>query len=260
MADSAALLVDDILPYQPMRQWVLSVPFPLRFLFASNSRAMTGALSIVYRAIATHLSHKAGLTKPVAQTGAVTLIQHFGSALNVNIHFHMLFLDGVYTRGTKRRPMRFLKVKSPTQPELTRLTHTIARRVGRYLERRGLIERDTGNIFLKQEGLDVSDEDPTNQLLGSSATYRIAVGPQQGRKVFTLQTLPDLETDSPFSSLVGEVAGFSLHAGVAIKANERAKLERLCRYITRPAVSTKRLSLTRNGQIRYELKTPGRNG
>ena len=133
MADSAALLVDDILPYQPMRQWVLSFPFPLRFLFASNPKAMTGVLGIVYRAIATHLSHKAGLTKPAAQTGAVTLIQHFGSALNLNIHFHMLFLDGVYTRGTKRYPMRFLKVKSPTKAELTRLSHTIARRVARYL-------------------------------------------------------------------------------------------------------------------------------
>jgi hypothetical protein len=98
-----------------------------------------------------------------------------------------------------------------------------------------------------------------NQLLGSSITYRIAVGPQQGRKVFTLQTLPD-ESDSLSSSSVGETAGFSLHAGVATKANERAKLERLCRYITRPAVSTKRLSLTRNGQVRYELKTPWRNG
>jgi len=48
--------------------------------------------------------------------------------------------------------------------------------------------------------------------------------------------------------------------GVATKANERAKLERLCRYITRPAISMKRLSLTRNGQVRYELKTPWRNG
>ena len=47
MADSAALLVDEILPYQPMRQWVLSVPFPLRFLFASNPKAMTGVLGIV---------------------------------------------------------------------------------------------------------------------------------------------------------------------------------------------------------------------
>ncbi len=36
IADSAALLVDEVLPHQPMRQWVLSVPFPLRFLFASQ--------------------------------------------------------------------------------------------------------------------------------------------------------------------------------------------------------------------------------
>jgi len=99
MADSAALLVDEILPYQPMRQWVLSVPFPLRFLFVSNPKAMTRVLAIVYRAIATHLAHKAGLKKPLAQTGAVTLIQRFGSALNLNIHFHMLILDGVYSGG-----------------------------------------------------------------------------------------------------------------------------------------------------------------
>lgn len=108
--------------------------------------------------------------------------------------------------------------------------------------------------------MNASDEDPSNHLLGSSITYRIAMGPQQGRKVFTLQTLPNLESDNPFSGSVGEVAGFSLHAGVAAKANERAKLERLCRYITRPAVSTKRLSLTHNGQVRFELKTPWRNG
>ena len=96
-------------------------------------------------------------------------------------------------------------------------------------------------------------------LLGSSITYRIAMGSQQGRKVFTLQTLPDCEDDQ-FTSRVGNVAGFSLHAGVAARAHERDKLERLCRYIARPAVSAKRLSMTRNGQVRYELKTPWRNG
>jgi len=258
MADSAALLVDDILPYQPMRQWVLSVPFPLRFLFASNPKAMTGVLGIVYRAISTHLTQKAGLKKSVAQTGAVTLIQRFGSALNLNIHFHMLFLDGVYS--SNRHPKWFRQVKAPNRAELTRLTRTIAQRVGRYLERQGLVERDTGNIFLTQDAVDASNEDPTNQLLGSSVTYRIAVGPQQGRKVFTLQTLPDNGSDNLGTSTVGEVSGFSLHAGVATKANERAKLERLCRYITRPPVSTKRLSMTRNGRVRYELKTPWRNG
>jgi len=260
MADSATFLIDEILPYQPMRQWVLSVPFPLRFLFASNPKAMTGVLGIVNRAISTQLIRKAGLTKPMAQTGAVTLIQHFGSALNLNIHFHMIFLDGVYTGGSSGLPMWFRQVKAPNRAELTRLTHTIAQRVGRYLERQGLMERDAGNIFLTQEAVDASGEDPTNQLLGNSVTYRIAVGPQQGRKVFTLQTLPDVGSDNLSTMMVGEVSGFSLHAGVATKANERAKLERLCRYITRPPVSTKRLSMTRNGRVRYELKTPWRNG
>ena len=141
---------------------------------------MSRVLAIVYRTIATHLTHKAGFTKPMAQTGAVTLIQRFGGALNLNIHFHMLFLDGVYTGGIDELPMRFQQVKAPTKAELSRLTHTIARRVGRYLERQGLVERDTGTTFLTQEAVDASDEDPSNQLLGSSVTYRIAVGPQSG--------------------------------------------------------------------------------
>jgi len=259
MADSAALLVDDILPHQPMRQWVLSVPFPLRFLFASKPKVMTRVLAIVYRTIATHLTHKAGFTKPSAKTGAVTLIQRFGSALNLNIHFHMLILDGVYIGGTGGLPLRFRQVKAPTGNELTKLAHTIASRVGRYLERQGLLERDGGNIYLTREAVATADEDTSNHLLGSSITYRIAVGPQQGRKVMTLQTLADCGDDQA-TTRIGNIAGFSLHAGVATKANERDKLERLCRYITRPAVSTKRLSMTRNGRVRYELKTPWRNG
>ena len=60
----------------------------------------------------------------------------------------------------------------------------ITARVGRYLERNGLLERDTGNCYLTPEAMDASDEAPSNHLLGSSIIYRIAVGPQQGRKVF----------------------------------------------------------------------------
>ena len=93
-----------------------------------------------------------------------------------------------------------------------------------------------------------------------AATYRIAVGPNQGRKVFTLQTLPAGDAEDPFGDTLGKVAGFSLHAGVAARADERKKLKRLCRYISRPAVSEKRLSLTANGNIRYQLKTPYRDG
>jgi len=49
------------------------------------------------------------------------------------IHFHMLFLDGVYIGGSNGHTMRFQRVKAPTRNELTKLTHTIAHRVARYL-------------------------------------------------------------------------------------------------------------------------------
>jgi hypothetical protein len=81
------------------------------------------------------------------------------------------------------------------------------------------------------------------QLLGASITYRIAVGPHQGRKVFTLQTLPGCE--EAFEGGAGQVAGFSLHAGVAARADQRHKLERLCRYISPPGPLGAALSRSR---------------
>jgi len=181
-------------------------------------------------------------------------MQRFGSALNLNAHFHRLFLDGVYIE----RPdgsLRFRWVRAPTSTELAGLTQTLARRIGRLLERQGLLERDAENSYLAGDDLEAG---PMEQLLDSSITSRIAVGPQQGRKVFTLQTLPACE--EPFDAGVGKVAGFSLHAGVAAGADQRRKRERLCRYISRPAISEKRLSLTPNNNVRYQLKTPYRDG
>jgi hypothetical protein len=194
MAESAALLVDEVFPEQPVRPWVLSFPYPMRFLFASCPAFMGRVLGIVYRCIATHLIKKAGFTRKTAQAGAVTLIQRFGSALNFNVHSHMLFLDGVYVE----RPdgsLHFRWVKAPTSAELVGLTQTLALRIGRYLEPQELLERDAENGYLAGDDREAG---PMEQLLGSSMmcmearmsraqdaqecpTYRIAVGPQQGR-------------------------------------------------------------------------------
>ena len=92
----------------------------------------------------------------------------------------------------------------------------------------------------------------------SSITYRIATGTQAGRKVVTLQTLPG--DAGPLEGDAGKVGGFSLHVGVAAEAHESQKLERLCRYIARPAISERRLSISPQGRVRYQLKTPWRNG
>src|SRR5699024_1670432 len=139
------------------------------------------------RVIAGHLIRQAGFTQQSARTGAVTLIQRFGSALNLNIHFHMLFVDGAYlvTPPHDNRP-RFQWVREPTSAQMTQLVHTIARRVGRLLEREGLLERDTEQLELGEE---LDEDDPIPDLVGHSITYLIAVGPHRARKVYELQTV-----------------------------------------------------------------------
>ena len=97
-------------------------------------------------------------------------------------------------------------------------------------------------------------------MVAHSITCCIAVGPHRGRKVSTIQTLPICDEEEWATDGPGNVAGFSLHAGVAVKACQRDKLERLSRYICRPPVSERRLFLTARGDIGYTLKTPFRDG
>ena len=92
-------------------------------------------------------------------TGAVTLIQRFGSALNLNIHFHILFLDGVYVYHDNRPP-RFQRVKAPNKDELEDLVQLISQRVDRCLERQGLLERDTESVWLELDPADDTDATP----------------------------------------------------------------------------------------------------
>jgi len=86
MARSAALLVDEVIPLVPVRQWVLSFPTGVRILFAARPHLLTPVLRIVHRLIAGFVLRQAGLERATADTGAVTLIQRFGSAANLNIH------------------------------------------------------------------------------------------------------------------------------------------------------------------------------
>jgi hypothetical protein len=257
MVESAALLVDEVLPEKPIRQWVLSVPYPLRWLFAAEPEMMSKALLIVTRAISSYLIKNTGFTHKTAKTGAVTLIQRFGSALNLNIHFHMLFLDGVYEVDSGGAIGRFHGIKLPTSLEMSLLLGKISERIARLLEQAGYLEREEGD-GLKLEGF---EDEVMNHFQGSSITYKIAVGSQKGRKVLTIKTLPsrDREDESNIQTLA-KASGFSLHAGVSAKSNQRDKVERLCRYIARPAVSTHRMDRLADGAISYELKTPYKNG
>lgn len=76
------------LPHVPARQWVLSLPIPLRLLLAAQPKPVTPVLQVVHRVIARHLLGQAALKADEADSGAITQIQRFGSAANLNIHLH----------------------------------------------------------------------------------------------------------------------------------------------------------------------------
>jgi len=211
MAQSAAHLVDEVIPRVPVRQWVLSLPIPLRILFAAHPGLLTPVLRIIHRVIAGFLLKQAGLKRAAADTGAVTLIQRFGSAANLNIHLHCLVLDGVYRR-TEGEPV-FQQARAPTGDELQGLLDKIIARLLKRLTRLGYLVEEQGMTYLA----DIDPDNPLTPLQAASCTYRIALGPRAGQKVLSLRTLPGRDEQAT-AGLCTDAHGFSLHAGVRAAA------------------------------------------
>jgi hypothetical protein len=172
------------------------------------------------------------------QCKAVTFIQRFGDGLLLNVPFHLFVLDGVYApRGDGCA--RFHALPPPTQEEIAALVHTLAQRIVRLLERRGLAK-----------DADPEDADPLARdqpllasLYGASVTRRIATGPRAGRRVERQGDRIDVDALPRLSGpRCASASGVSLHANVTIPARDRARLERLCRYVARPALASQRLS------------------
>ncbi len=145
MADTAAHLVDRVLPQVPIRQWVLTLPYPLRYRCAYDASLTSAVLRSFIRALFAELRRRSrrawGLR--AEQCGAVTFIQRFGSALNLNVHFHTLVLDGAYTYplGQGQAP-RFLPLPPANADEVARVLAGTARRIRRSLEERAGDDED----------------------------------------------------------------------------------------------------------------------
>jgi len=253
MAQRAAHLVDYVIPRVPVRQWVLSFPIPLRILLAAHPDLLSPLLQCIHRVIATFLIKQAGLKRSEADTGAVTLIQRFGSAANLNIHLHCLVLDGEY-RSSAGAPV-FHEARAPSPAELEALLNRIIQRIVKLLTRTGYLIEEPGMRYLAQAESDRA----LTPLQAASCTYRIALGPHAGQKVLVLQTVPSRAADSQQPGCVS-AHGFSLYAAVRCGAHQRKELERLCRYITRPAIANERLQRSPAGQVVLQLKSPWRDG
>jgi hypothetical protein len=258
MAQTAAHLVDHVIPHVPVRQWVLSLPIPLRLLLAAQPKLVTPVLQVVHRVITRHLLGLAGLKPDEADSGAVTLIQRFGSAANLNIHLHCLVLDGVYRRSADAVP-EFVEVPAPTDEALQSVLHKIITRTMKLLTRRGVLVEEEGSTYMADNDGDSDEACTLRPLHAAACTYRIAFGPRAGQKVLTVQGVMPRDADFK-QTLCADSHGFSLHAAVRCGADDRQALEQLCRYITRPALANERVQTNAAGQVVLKLKTPWRDG
>jgi putative transposase len=98
-ARPAAHLVERVIPWVPTRQWVASVPIPLRYWTAASPDLTTKVHTIIRTTIGQYYVTQAvtrGVERQQVHPGSVTFIQRFGSALNAHLHFHLIFQEGVY--------------------------------------------------------------------------------------------------------------------------------------------------------------------
>jgi len=256
MTERAADLVDGVLPHVPVRQWVLSLPHRLRYLLAWDHRLCRAVLGVFIRALL-DLYYRQARQRGVGHghTGTLTVIQRFGGGLNLNIHFHTLALDGVFSEDPTGA-LRFHPAPPPGDDEVARLLATIRARVLRLLQRRGLASQE-----------DVTPPDPVAEeslaLAGISAASvlgQIALGRRAGARVWRLGYDPEAAWMASTGPRQAHLDGFDLHANVWVPATNRARLEELCRYLLRPPVAQDRLRLTGDGRIRLRLKTPWADG
>jgi hypothetical protein len=138
--------------------------------------------------------------------------------------------------------------------ELQVLLSRIIQRILKLLTRTGYLIEEQGMSYLTEAESDCA----LARLQAAACTYRIALGPHAGQKLLSLQTVPS-RADSAHPGCVN-AHGFSLHAAVRCNAHQRKELERLCRYITRPAIANERLKRNRAGQVVLQLKSPWRDG
>jgi hypothetical protein len=257
MADTAAHLVDCVLPEVPIRQWVLTLPYPLRYRCAYNATLTNQVLRAFLRALFAELRRRARNQWEMArgQCGAVTFIQRFGSALNLNVHFHTLALDGVYTYVTDlTENPRFLPLPPPSEDEVARVLAGTARRIHRLLEARA--DGDEDEVFAREEPL-------LAHLTAASLRTRIATGCHLGERWRRLgdRVDPDeLSADPDASPRVPAYGGMSLHAAVAVPTRDRRRLERLIQYVARPPLAHDRLEKRPDGRLTLRLKTRWRDG
>ncbi len=171
-----------------------------------------------------YINKAKGLGIKDPRSGSVSFTQRFGSALNLNIHAHVLCLDGVYTQVGDE--VKFKNVDAISDDEVANLIGRIAKAVLRYLKKHGYLDKD-GEIVQNPEA-DPLFEDQSSLALAAqnSILGRIAFGPNAGSRVTKIGPGFGYMEEIPLAKgkRCYSVSGFSLHANSSTNTLQREKL------------------------------------
>lgn len=230
MANTGAQLVDRVLPRVPLRQWVLTLPFELRARAAKEPALVAAIDRILFREVERWMRRAAGPHAGCA--GSVTIVQRFGGSLNLHVHFHALFLEGLFSRAEQQAP-QFHPAPPPTHGDLMSVLGRVRAAALRWVTRRPWR----------------GDEEPA----ALDACSMAAVQPGLFDRIEGADgSLDEVPQGSGRGS--ARLEGFDLHASVHVGADDDVARERLVRYCARPAFAIERLSVLPDGRIAYRIK------
>ena len=179
--------------------------------------------------------------------GSVTFAQRFGSALNVNPHFHSILLDGVFNAKTNTfHPAPPLK-----DEDVKDIVETTAYRVIRMLQRRGVLEQNEFDEFAEEQPVLAG-------ITSASIIGLVSIGDRSGQRV--RRVLQDPAEGIRTGDLCYASSGFSLHAATRIAGANKDGLERLCNYVARPPLAAGSLKRISDEKYSFKLKTPWSDG
>jgi hypothetical protein len=267
-------MTDHLFPRVPVRQFVVSFPFPLRLWLAAGkglmSRVCCLVCSIIKSFVLQAASHQGNAAQdPTLKTGLVCFVQRFGSALNLNPHFHILSLDGAFRLQDDSTP-QFLTMPAPTNQSIALLVRSISDHVNSLLIDEGFLREEEGQVTLEDTtDLFKPDVDTDVHLpaMAASISQKIAFGPRAGQPVKRLFTTgpagcswSDPESTTVTGPCCASHGGYSLHANTCIPNHDKHRLEKLITYVARGPIADERLERVGDETVRVRLKTPWKDG